>query len=296
VKPPFRSPLVAAALGTLALAAAGIATATSQDKPEEGTRQLWDEEFVKARPAQPAATPAAKAAPARKSAARAAGGPSFVGVTLWRLAPAPEGARGITVEGEGRRWLPERAAVDSAIPEGAHVRIAVEASRPGYLYVIDRERYADGGTGEPMLVFPTRRIRAGDNAVQAGRLIEIPDLADEPPYFRLRRSRPDHAEEELLLLVAPEPLAGIAIGEEAQPLSRAQVEDWERRWSARQARLESPGGAGRAYTASEREAAAAPTRLLTRGEPLPQTLYRVETRAGGPALVSVRLRIGPAGP
>lgn len=290
MKPRSRTPFLAALLGALALAAATLATASSQGKPEEGTRQLWDEEFVKARPA-----PAAAKAPApRKSAARASGGPSFVGVTLWRLAPAPEGTRGITVEGEGRRWAPERAAVDAAIPEGAHVRVAVEASRPGYLYVIDRERYADGSTGEPMLVFPTRRIRAGDNAVQAGRLIEIPDLSDDPPYFRLKRSRPDHAEEELLLLIAPEPLPAIAAGQDAQPLTRAQVEEWERQWGARHARLESPGGAGRAYTASEREAASAPSRLLTRGEPLPQTLYRIEARAGGPALVSVRLRIAPS--
>lgn len=290
MKPRFRSPFLAAGVGALALAAATVATATSPDKRDEGTRQLWDEEFVKARPAQPAAQPAAP----RKSAARASSGPAFLGVTLWRLAPAPDGTRAVTVEGEGRRWVPERAAVDTAIPEGQHVRIAVEASRPGYLYVIDRERYADGGTGEPVLIFPTRRIHGGDNAVQAGRLVEIPDLSDQPPYFRLKRSRPDHAEEELLLLVAPEPLAGIAVGQDAQQLPRAQVEDWERRWSAPHTRLESPGGAGRAYTASERAAASEPARLLTRGEPLPQTLYRLQTRAGSPALVVVKLRIAPS--
>ena len=53
------------------------------------------------------------------------------------------------------------------------------------------------------------------------------------------------------------------------------------------------GGAGRAYTATEQEAASQPARLLTRGEPLPQTLYRVEGTAGDPALVVVTLRMAP---
>jgi hypothetical protein len=264
-----------------------VPVARAQSAHDEGSRQIWDEEFVKARP--PAAQAKAPAHPARPAAA--ASGPAFVGVTLWRLSPAPEGSRAVTVEGEGRRWLPARAEVDASIPEGQQVRIAVEASRPGYLYVIDRERYADGTTGDPVLVFPTRRIRGGDNAVHSGRLVEIPDLADQPPYFTLRRSRPDHTQEELLLLVAPEPVAGVSIANDAQHLSRAQVEEWEKRWSARHARLEAPGGAGRAYTASERAAAAGPTRLLTRGEPLPQTLYRIAGTAGDPALIVVTLNI-----
>ncbi|HET8647493.1 MAG TPA: hypothetical protein VFO85_18490 [Vicinamibacteria bacterium] len=289
MKPAFPSPYVAAALGALALAAA--VTATSQEGREAGSRQLWDEEFVKARPAAPA--PAAKAGAPRKTTAAASAGPSFVGVTLWRLEPAAEGTRALTVEGEGRRWAPMRAEVGTAIPEGQHVRVAVEASRPGFLYVVDRERYADGTTGDPVLVFPTRRIRGGENAVRPGKVVEIPDHGDQPPYFTLRRSRAGHEEEELLLLVAPEPLAEVTVGQDAQPLARAQVEEWERRWGGAHARLESPGGPGRAYTAAEQEAARSQTRLLTRGEPLPQTLYRVQGRAGSPALVAVRLRIAP---
>jgi len=284
----------AGAVAVLGWLVAAAPAAAQGGQPDEGSRQIWDEEFVKARPEAPrkaaSARPAATTRPARKAAAHAS---SFVGVTLWRLSPAPEGSRAVTVAGEGRRWLPERAEVDAAIPEGQQVRIAVEASRPGYLYVIDRERNADGTLGEPALVFPTRRIRGGDNAVQAGRVIEIPDLGDQPPYFTLKRSRPQHAEEQLLLLVAPAPLPEVTIGQDAQPLSRTQVEEWERRWGARHAKLETPGGAGRAYTTSEHEAASAPSRLLTRGEPLPQTLYRVETAVGNPTLVVVTLRIAP---
>ena len=198
-----------------------------------------------------------------------------------------------TVNGEGKRWLPERSPVDTVLPVGQQVRVAVEASRAGYLYVVDRESYADGSLGDPVLVFPTRRLRDGEHAVQAGRVIEIPDLTDEPPYFTLKRSRPDHTGEQILLVVAPQPLAGVTVGQDAQPLPRATVDDWTKRWATGHRKLESAGGAGKAYTASEQEAGSGPSRLLTRGEPLPQTLYRVEGTAGQPTLIVVNLRFAP---
>ena len=52
-----------------------------------------------------------------------------------------------------------------------------------YLYVIDREQYADGTQGEPYLIFPTTRTRGGDNSVKAGRVMEIPSQDDNPPYL-----------------------------------------------------------------------------------------------------------------
>jgi hypothetical protein len=52
------------------------------------------------------------------------------------------------------------------------VRLSIEASRRGHLYVIDQEAYADGSLGAPLLIFPTLRIRNGDNAVQ--RRVAIP--------------------------------------------------------------------------------------------------------------------------
>jgi hypothetical protein len=277
------------ALLVLAVIALGPAPAPAQGPArEEGSRQIWDEEFVKARPQKPAA--ARPVAPARPAAASSR---SYVGVTVWRLKPAPEGTRAVTVAGEGRRWLPARAEIDAPIPEGQQVRIAVEASRPGYLYVVDRERYADGSVGDPVLVFPTQRIRGGEHTVEAGRVVEIPDLGDQPPYFTLKRSRSDHVAEELLLLIAPQPLAGVSIGQEAQPLARAVVEEWTKRWAVGHRKLEAAGGSGGAYTAAEQAAASTPNRLLTRGEPLPQTLYRIDGAAADPTLVVVTLRIAP---
>jgi hypothetical protein len=88
-------------------------------------------------------------------------------------------------------------------------------------------------------------------------------------------------------------VAGLRVAGDAQPLSPETVADWEKRWGARHARLEARGGAGTAYTAAERAAGASSGRLLTRGEPLPQTLYRLQGSAGDPALVVVTLNIAP---
>jgi hypothetical protein len=278
--------VVAGAL--VALALLPRATLAQAAKPDPGSRQIWDEEFAKARPAK--AQPAAPRTPAASAAAPAR---SYVGVTVWRLSPAAESSRAVTISGEGKRWAAARSSVDTVLPEGQQVRIAVEVSRPGYLYVVDRERYADGSLGEPVMVFPTRRLRGGEHAVEAGRVVEIPDLGDQPPYFTLRRSRPDHTGEQLILLITPEPLPGVSAGQEAQPLPRAVVDDWMKRWATGHPKLEAPGGAGRSYTASEQEAGASPSRLLTRGEPLPHTLYRVDGAANQPTLIVVPLRIAP---
>src|SRR5690349_23992390 len=48
----------------------------------------------------------------------------------------------------------------------------------GYLYVFDREVYADKSLGEPYLIFPTTALRGGDNLVKAGRVVEIPSHDD----------------------------------------------------------------------------------------------------------------------
>ena len=60
---------------------------------------------------------------------------------------------------------------------GDRVRLTIESSNNGYLYVIDRELDADGTKSDPYLIFPTARTREGDNAVRGGRLVDIPGSA-----------------------------------------------------------------------------------------------------------------------
>jgi hypothetical protein len=83
------------------------------------------------------------------------------------------------------------------------------------------------------------------------------------------------------------------VGQGAQPLPRAMVDDWMKRWATGHQKREAAAGVGKGYTASEQEAGASPSRLLTRGEPLPQTLYRVEGASSEPTLIVVPLRFAP---
>jgi hypothetical protein len=177
------------------------------------------------------------------------------------------------------------------------VRLSIEAARAGYLYVIDHEQYADGSLGEPVLIFPTMRTNGGNNAVKAGRIIEIPTQDDRPPFFTLKPSRSDQVSEVISVLVSPTPLDGLEIGANAQKLSVQQVATWEKSWGGTVGRLEMQNGAGRTWTRQEKEAGADATRSLSQEEPAPQTLYyKPEAKSGQPVMVNVTLRYGRATP
>ena len=124
---------------------------------------------------------------------------TVVGVTIWRLRPAnrsDSGERLIVHDDNAiKEWLPERISANTRLVQGDRLRISVEAVRGGYLYVINREQYADGTLGEPYLIFPTTRTAGGDNQVAIGRLVEIPAQDDSPPFFTMKKSRPDHVAE-----------------------------------------------------------------------------------------------------
>ena len=117
-----------------------------------------------------------------------------LGLTIWRLrrATAAEVGERIVVHEEGGvvEWIPERVEAGRPLRIGEKIRISFESQQAGYLYVINREQYADGRLGEPSLIFPTTRTRNGDNQVAAGRLIEIPAQEDHLNFFTMLR-RPD---------------------------------------------------------------------------------------------------------
>jgi hypothetical protein len=266
-----------------------------QVEPEEGARQLWNTAFREKRAAAQPMT-ASRPAPRPKSAAASARvGDALVGVTVWMLRPArPEDDREVRIQSrDGKEdWMPVRVQADTPLREGQRVRVGIEVARAGHLYVIDREEYADGTLGPPMLIFPTLRLQGGANDVKPGRLIEIPSLTDNPRYFTIRLSRPDQVAEVLTVLVTPKPLPEIAVGREPLKLAPEQVAAWEKQWGAKVQRLEALREVGRPYTRAEKEAAGMGARLLTHEEPLPQTLYRLESNPGDPLLVRVPLRIG----
>lgn len=275
------------------------AVARSWAQDADATRHLWDTATD---------APPSDAAPVRKKPVKrlyrvatpdvpVAGvvPDTVIGVTLWRIRPirpADRGERLITHEGpDSTEWVPERVSSGTRLKEGDRIRISIEAARTGYLYVIDRETYADGSLGEPVLIFPTTRTRGGDNQVTAGGVTELPGQEDAPPFFTLRRSKPEHMGESMTIIISPAPIEGLKITDKQQKLSVEQVAVWEKAWGGQAGRLEMENGAGRQWTRAEKDAGLDGSRSLTTADPVPQEIfYRPGVSSANPLLIQVRLK------
>lgn len=293
---------------------ANLAFPQKQDAQDEdvASRQIVLDRFNKARPAEDVTAGVGGArtggtvarAPVyrRTGAMKLPGGrraaPSSseeIGVTVWRLRPSQSmdtGARVLVLDGlRQTEWTPERIEADTPLNIGDRVRLTVESPRPGFLYIVDREQYADGSFGEPLLIFPTMRTRGGDNRVMPGRLIDIPAQEDQYSYFTAQPAgdRRDQIAEVLSIILVTQPLP-IEIGDQPLKITSTQVAGWEKLWGGTAERLELIGGAGRTWTREEKAAGAAKGRQLTQAGPPPQTVYRVARKAGGPILVTVPLK------
>ena len=283
-------PLVLFSLMILLAASASLLT-TAQTGDEQ-TRKLWDTAFI---------TPAAsKRMGNRRRTSYRIATPSVpvdnvapetvVGVTIWRLRPArrtDSGERLIVHESSATtEWLPERISPSTRLVQGDRLRITVEAVRAGFLYVINREQYADGSVGEPYLIFPTTRTAGGDNEVAIGKLVEIPNQDDAPPFFTMKKSRPDHVAEVVSVLVTTKPLEGVQITDKPLKLTDAQVAEWEKTWGSSVGNLEMPTD-GQAWTRDEKESR---TRALVATAPAPQLVfYRPGAKPTEPMFVKLKL-------
>ncbi len=148
--------------------------------------------------------------------------------------------------GGSLKVTPERVETDTLLREGDRVRLTIEAPRQGYLYVIDREQYADGTSSAPF-------------------------------------SKPNQTAELISVIVSREPLEGVPIGAEASrgalKLPEEQVRRWESEYAQEPEIFELAGGAGRAWTRAEQQAGTG-TRLLVQEDAMPQTLYRIRAVPG----------------
>jgi hypothetical protein len=257
------------------------------------TRQLWDTSLMSQRPAAPSAA----AAPKQTKTPAAAPVRGLVGVTVWELRPSRSTDRRdiralIQEDGRETEETPQRIPADSPLKEGQHVRISVESGEEGYLYLIDRDEYADGTKGEPYLIFPTKRTRGGDNHVKAGVVIQIPDAEDKPSYFKVERSRDDQVDEVISILVSPKPIPGLEIMMNRQKLRDDQMAGWEKIAQTKAYRLEAVGQAGKPLTVAEQEASRG-GRALTQEDPLPQTMYHVDSKPGDSIMLRLPLKIVP---
>jgi hypothetical protein len=257
---------------------------------DDATRKLWDTAFISS---------TNKKTPGRRRSYRNTtpnvpvnnvAPDTVVGVTIWRLRPANRADSGerliVHDDSATKEWVPERISASTRLGQGDRLRISVEAVRAGYLYVIDREQYADGSLGEPYLIFPTTRTAGGNNEVAIGRLLEIPAQDDSPPFFTMKKSRPDHVAEVLSVLVTPTPLEGVQVSDKAQKLTDAQVVGWEKAWGSSVGRLEM-STTGQTWTKEEKDSR---TRALTASAPAPQLLfYRPSLKPSEPILVKLKL-------
>ncbi len=292
---------------------------------QEDARALWDTAFQSNQQRPKAAKPAAKR-PARRQYARVqrakpdapvrtAVKPAEkfsvpegmeareIAVTMWRLRPArktdPKDTRILVQDAAtnaaSAEWTPERIAAGAPLAEGERVRMSVMTPKTGFLYVFDREKYADGTFSEPYLIFPTTRTNGGDNRITAGTPVEIPAFGDNPNYFSIRELPNQSGKvlvgEELSILVTDQPLDGVTVGASAQKVDESRFAEI-RKFETGVDQFELVNGKNLPYQSAEKLAATGGARMLTQDDPLPQSIFRAVTARGTPLLVSVPLFIG----
>ena len=193
--------------------------------------------------------------------------------------------------------IPQRIEANTPLKEGQLLRFSVEVPQSGYLYVIDREKYADGKLSAPYLIYPSNP-QGQEHAVKAGRAIELPGGND---VFEVKlHSDENHAAlagEVLSFIVTPRPLENLPranADESPIKLTEAQVATWEKQWgkNLRVEQLELEKGAGQPRTTTEQKALTNAAQTLKQGDPLPQTVFRIAIKRGNPFIVQLPLRIG----
>ena len=262
------------------------------ERNDEEVRNLWDTTFIGQRPPGKNSANSAQHASTQKEPTS-----DFFGITVWRLRPTrstdPSGVRMLLHEEDhDSEWTPERIDANKPIVNGQRIRLAIETTRKGYIYVVDREKYEDGSYGDPMLIFPTTRIRDGCNEVSAGRVIELPSWNDRPPYYTLRFTRRDQVGDALTILVSPRRLLELGIGPTPLKLGNNQLQEWAKKWAVPFKCLGSKQQVGLSYTTAEKEAAQG-AHPLTADDPTPQTIYQVDGKPEDPFLLNIVLSTRP---
>lgn len=228
-----------------------------------------------------------------------------VGVTFWRFRPtrADDKTKELVDDGgdnQPKEFTLERFDTDTPFKIGEKVRIGIESlSRTGYLYVIDRELYQDGTFGPPRLIFPTTRIRGGNNFVKPGNLLYLPSPTRS---FRIQQGNPNKplVSEVLTMIISPQPL-GLPeeIGEKAMNIPIELFSKWETEWKTSAIQMDLEDGVGQALSEQEQQAGSIGTKdlidednRLTQSDLPPQTVFRSIIKTTNPFLVTVAMKFG----
>lgn len=222
-----------------------------------------------------------------------------LGVTTWKLSATecqiPDCPMPVT---SGTRGLMDTAASriddNSILSTGYRVRLGLESlSHSGFIYIIDREQFADG-VGEAYLLFPTRSINNGNNWAVPGLQIQLP-RANGCFCVKSRNAQRQLVADNLIVILSPVPLldpSEIGVKEIALPsklLSYVKRADQEQTY-----RGSLRGGEGLAPTQQEHQAGTkglfdtAP--VLTQADLPPQNIYQAVVPQKTPAVFSFALR------
>lgn len=224
-----------------------------------------------------------------------------VGVTIWKIRPARARYSGARILSHPEPSKPateyeaERVNGDPILAYGDKVRLGIESPRNGYLYVFDRELYQDGSLSSAYMIFPTTRLRDGDNRITANRPVELPAVTDDPFYFEAKKIGLDPKKtlvgEILSIAITDKPISSLRdFGRDITKVSSGDMESLEKLYAGRAEVFELEQGVGAAYSIVERDAANNEgSRLLTHTDPVPQTFYLVEDKRKGGLLVSIAL-------
>lgn len=218
----------------------------------------------------------------------------------------------------GEDYVLERISDTTTITDGTLMQMVIEylahpdaagsrlTNQVGYVYVINREQYANGKYGAPKLIFPTKRTYEGDSRLLPGKTVTLP-VPDRA--WRVSRSASETAQafETYTIIVSPTPLKDTSgrelqrgnLGVGSLTLDEKLVDGWVRLWGGGEWRGELEDGAGQLITRREQISSGDPSRGerstdeessdLTKEDVPPQILYRKVLSPGGKMLVTVKL-------
>lgn len=158
-----------------------------------------------------------------------------VGVTIWRVDSGQSTGQSKGVDQVGDEQTIERLDTNAPYTNGDTIRLRIQSPTGGYLYIVDREQYADGSYGPAMLVFPTSRTRGGNNQIQAWTPVEVPAYPAvwkfTPRKLKEGEARKVQTAEVLTVIISPKPLIDSSrITDRQLALNKGEFEGWLAQW------------------------------------------------------------------
>jgi hypothetical protein len=191
-------------------------------------------------------------------------------------------------------WTSERISLGKPVHENDFVQFTFESAPQGYLYVIDRDTFADGSFGEPVLIFPTDRIRNGRNDVEPGHPVQIPDTKDHPPALQVDPAKPGQTGIQLIVIATPHKIPELLSGADQQKIPSAWLERWQKQWATNVELTTDPKLDGLAVTLAEQAAIQDLNHPLGPKDNVPTALFHRRGPPGQPIYVTATLPLEPA--